>query len=215
MFGKAPAQGHQDVVDEHQQDGQDHADGLAAFAVEEAKRDTYQSQDQRCHGQGQAVVQLDQRNLPLARVAGKLDQRPERHERRSEPLRARGAALIERNRDVSFAERGDRILFRMIRVGLVRRSALEVKGQSLRGGLGARIVRQRAACGQRHLGRVALCIVGDEDPPPARARSNYVLKIQKLVRELLDKNLRTDFVGYLAGLEAGLHVDQVARGVGR
>src|SRR5205814_409351 len=134
---------------------------------------------------------------------------------RSKPLRARGATLIEGNRDVRFGERGDRILFRMLRVGLVRRSVLEVKGQSLRRGLGARIVRQRAARGQRDLGRVALCIVGDEDPPPARARPNYVLKIQKLVRKLLDKNLRTNFVGYLAGLEAGLHVDQVARGAGR
>ena len=107
----------------------------------------------------------------------------------------------------------------MLRVGLVRRSVLEVKGQSLRrgsrGSLGARVVRQRAARGQRHLGRVALGIVGDEDAAPARVRSRYVLKIQKLVRELLDKNLRADFVGYLAGFEAGLQVDQFARGAGR
>ena len=103
----------------------------------------------------------------------------------------------------------------MLRVGLVRRSALEVEGQALRGGPRARIVRQDAARGQCYLGRVALGIVGNEDAAPARVRSRYVLNLQKLVRELLDKNLRADFVGYLAGLEAGLHVDQLAAGCGR
>ena len=94
LLREAQSKRHHDVVNEDQQDSEDHAHRFAAFAMRETERDPDQRQDQRRHRQGKAVIQLDQSGALLAWIPPELDQPPERHQGRCESLRGRVAALI-------------------------------------------------------------------------------------------------------------------------
>ena len=191
----------QDVVEEEDADRHEETGRAAAPPVSETERDSVEAEHQTGRRDGELLVDLDQRPVPLRRgpsgLHGPVEELGESHGtdvlRQYQPLFVPEEAVLEC--DVGVPESLELVRARVVRVDLVDVGDAEPQDR-LAGGL---VQIDPAGLAHDHLLFRARHGVGEEDPSPAFVVLGGLEDVEDTILKLVVEHLRLDLLTDVSG----------------